>query len=149
MAAPRQDDRLAHNIAQQLCTQSLDEGASIDIHARAGIVTLHGTAADELQAQRITAAAQNVQGVSRVENRMRITPNAAEDKPARTLVEDVRCALETGLPARGQRLVVDADAGTVYLSGIVPDSRTRQTALAIARGVDGVAAVQDNLLSEK
>jgi osmotically-inducible protein OsmY len=40
---------------------------------------------------------------------------------------------------------VDTVNGTVYLNGTVPDAAARQRAAALARQVDGVVAVENNL----
>jgi hyperosmotically inducible protein len=40
---------------------------------------------------------------------------------------------------------VDTVSGTVYLTGIVPDAAAKQRAASLARQVDGVVAVENNL----
>lgn len=148
-AAPRDNAKLARDVSEQIFADGLAHGASVGVQAQAGVIVLRGTARDEMHAAQIAGSSATVSGVSRVENRLRVELSAEDGlKPRRNLIEDVRQALETRLTGRGERLLVEAEDGVVYLSGIVPNPRIRTAAYTIAFNVQGVLQVQDNLITE-
>ena len=148
-AAPRDNAKLAYDVSEQIFADGLARGATIGVQAEAGVIVLRGLAHDETHATQIAESSVTVPGVSRVENRLRVESSDAEGwKPRRNLIEDVRVALELQLAGRGGRLLVEAEDGVVYLSGIVPNPRIKAIAYGIAFRVDGVVLVRDNLITE-
>ena len=148
-AAPRDNAKLARDVSEQIFADGLTRGAIIAVQAEAGVIVLRGMARDETHATQIAESSVTVPGVSRVENRLRVKSSEGDgSKPRRNLIEDVRQALELRLAGRGGRLLVEAEDGVVYLSGIVPNPRIRAAAYGIAIRVEGVLLVQDNLMSE-
>ncbi len=150
MVAPRDNERLGQQVAQRLYVEGLSDHADIALHAYNGLITLNGHVPSEHQAMEVITAAAAVPGVSFVENRLRVDEkNADGSKPRLNLIEDVREALESTIPHRGSMLLVEAEDGVVYLSGIVPDSGLRSRAMVAALSVVGVQQVEDNLVLER
>lgn len=148
-AAPRDNAKLARDVSEQIFADGLAHAANVGVEAQAGVIILRGVVRDETHATRIAESSVTVPGVSRVENRLRIESTSTDGpKPRRNLIEDVRQALENRLADRGGRLLVEAEDGVVYLSGIVSNPRVRAAAYSIAFGIPGVRQVQDNLISE-
>jgi hyperosmotically inducible periplasmic protein len=73
MAAKANDRKLAHRIASQLArTRGLDS-AQILVKAHGGVVTLSGSVTDAGQIPVAADAAKQVDGVVRIENRIRVS----------------------------------------------------------------------------
>jgi osmotically-inducible protein OsmY len=73
------------------------------------------------------------------------SPHRAETRSDADLAEGVRAAfqLDPDLPAHD--LIVVVQDGVAVLGGIVPDARARQRAVDVARGVEGVVYVRDEI----
>jgi hyperosmotically inducible protein len=133
----------------------------------AGVVTLEGkvdSAEDKAEAVRI---ARGTEGVTRVEDRLKVGPDAGRDMAARRETEP-RAARETGTAGgveppdpwltakiqskyfidtdvKGRRIDVDTQNGVVTLTGLVGSEAERRQAVALARNTDGVRDVKDQL----
>jgi osmotically-inducible protein OsmY len=144
------------------------KGHEVDVDTENGLVTLSGTVETAAARSRAETIAQSVDGVTRVQNELRVEPAAeiarAED-PARPAVDPER----TGEPAssqvnagwittkiqaqyfadpdvKGRNIDVTTSAdGQVTLSGEIENDAERQEALRIARATEGVRGVVDKL----
>jgi osmotically-inducible protein OsmY len=146
---------------------------NIDVTTSAtGVVTLEGevdSAEDKAEAVRI---ARETEGVTRVEDRLRIDANAGRDMAAATETEpkagaEPTPARDTGAAGierpdvwltakiqskyfidtdvKGRRIDVDTQNGVVTLTGAVGSEAERRHAVALARNTDGVREVKDQL----
>ena len=133
----------------------------------AGVVTLEGkvdSAEDKAEAVRI---ASGTEGVTRVEDRLKVDRDAGRDTAA-TRETEPRAARETGAAGdveppdawltakiqskyfidtdvKGRRIDVDTQNGVVTLTGSVGSEAERRQAVALARNTDGVREVKDQL----
>ena len=133
----------------------------------AGVVTLEGevdSAEDKAEAVRI---ATGTEGVTRVEDRLKVDRDAGRDTAA-TRETEPRAARETATAAdveppdawltakiqskyfidtdvKGRRIDVDTQNGVVTLTGSVGSEAERRQAVALARNTDGVREVKDQL----
>lgn len=78
----RSDERLAFEIEQQLSSSPVLQGAHIDVTANAGVVTLRGVVADEVQRVHATTLAWGIDGVETVENRLEVAEATPAPPPA-------------------------------------------------------------------
>jgi osmotically-inducible protein OsmY len=123
----------------------------------AGVVTLRGEveeAADRDQAVRI---ARDTEGVTRVEDQLRVKGEARADAPARASADATGDAEDAWVTAKvqakffvdpdvkGLDIDVDTEKGVVTLRGQVASEAERRQAIAIARSTDGVLSVTDQL----
>lgn len=127
---------------------------TIDVTTQSGgAVTLEGTvdsADDRAEAVRI---ARTTEGVTRVEDRLRIDPNASRDRTTSTTIEPPDPWLTAKIQAKyfldadvkGSRIDVDTRTGVVTLSGTVRSEAERRQAVALARNTEGVRDVKDAL----
>ena len=127
--------------------------------ANNGVVTLAGEveeAADKTEAVRI---ARETEGVSRVEDRLRIkgetdtAPPATDatpdiERPDAWLTAKVQSKYFIDDEVKGLDIDVDTDNGVVTLSGAVRSEAERRQALALARSTEGVREVVDRLRTE-
>jgi len=125
-----------------------------------GVVMLEGVveeAADKTEAVRI---ARETDGVTRVEDRLRVEAPGAEpatdrdpSKPAAAGVESPDVWLTTKIQAKyfvdddvkGRNINVNTSNGVVTLNGTVESEAERRQAIALARTTDGVRSVNDQL----
>jgi hyperosmotically inducible protein len=121
-----------------------------------GVVTLEGeveSADDRREAVRI---AQGTEGVTRVEDRLRIkgeaapagttgTDVAAGDRPDVWLTAKVQSKYFLDDLVKGRNINVDTQNGVVALKGSVRSEAERRRAVALARTTEGVRSVNDQL----
>lgn len=120
-----------------------------------GVVTLEGeveTADDKTEAVRIARATD---GVSRVEDRLRVKgqPDSAEtatattnmDRPDIWLTAKVQSKYFLDDEVKGHEINVDTNNAVVTLNGTVENEAQRRQAIALARSTEGVKDVVDRL----
>ena len=141
---------------------------NVDVTTHAdGTVTLEGEveeAADSREAERI---ARETEGVTRVENRLRVQSatataeradrdavgerEAAEratrsiDNPDEWVTAKIQAKYFMDMDVKGRNINVDTRDGVVTLRGEVESDSERRQAVAIARNTDGVQTVTDQL----
>jgi osmotically-inducible protein OsmY len=132
----------------------------------AGVVTLEGevdAAEDKAEAVRIARATE---GVTRVEDRLRVgadagrdsapasetepasgreTGTAGIDRPDPWLTAKIQAKYFMDADVKGRRIDVDTQNGVVTLTGAVGSEAERRQAVALARNTDGVQDVKDQL----
>lgn len=141
---------------------------NIDVRTVNGIVTLTGVVANEQERQQALQIARTVDGVKQVVDRLRVggiqeggaepgagrqpggqRPGAAEleqlTESDAALLTQVKTKLALDAEVSALNIDVDVDEGVVTLSGTVDSEASRQRAIALAREVEGVRDVRDNL----
>jgi osmotically-inducible protein OsmY len=179
MTAPAGDERTDTGITTQVQSRFYQEqdlrGRDITVRTNDGIVTLTGTVESEEARRRAVNVAQTVEGVTRVDDRLRVDEARARDE-----ARDDRARATTGQEPRGERQGEDHEVnagwvttqinaryfasrdvspwnvdvtttsdGVVTLSGTVGSEQGRQEAVRIARETDGVRRVDDRLRIER
>jgi len=128
----------------------------IDVTTRSGgVVTLEGTvdsAQDKTEAVRIARATE---GVTRVDDRLRVDPDAARERGTRTatdiappdawLTAKIQAKYFIDADVKGREIDVDTRNGVVTLKGSIGSEAERRQAVALARNTDGVRDVKDDL----
>jgi hyperosmotically inducible protein len=128
----------------------------INVDTRDGNVTLFGVVATEEIKREAEAEARQVSGVKTVRNELVVKKDVATDAGADRVAKNddaVKQGVESALNSRTQLRDADIDVavagGVVRLTGEVPDEALRQSAGTIARAVDGVRAVKNELRIEQ
>jgi hyperosmotically inducible periplasmic protein len=132
------------------------KGRNIDVTTRNGVVTLSGSVENEAQRQEALRIARDTEGVIDVRDGLRIEPDPSraergEPRDAEPRVSDdelearVQSRFYQNDDLRAHRIDVDVDEGVVKLSGEVDNEARRRQAVSIARNVDGVRDVRDEL----
>lgn len=125
-------------------------GFDIDVNASGGVVTLTGRVPSEDAKSLAGEIARDTPGVSEVKNEISVEPNAQPSSES-VHVEDLEIrvaileALAHSRELGGKNIDVKVDNRTVTLSGMVETPAQRNGAEQIARAVDGVAGVTNNL----
>lgn len=134
---------------------------NVDVTTSAtGVVTLEGEVDSEENRQRAVQIARETDGVTRVEDRLRIqgdrdavaTTGRREaddpergDRPDGWITTKVQSKYFLDNDVRGRSIEVATSDGIVSLRGTVRSERERRQAVALARNTDGVRDVRDEL----
>jgi len=128
------------------------ESLDIKVETRKGVVQLSGFVDSQNQMDRAMAVAQGVDGVSNVDNKIRIK---AKDTSVGAKVDDsvittkVKAALISDPIIKSFDIGVVTRDGEVQLSGFVEDQTQVDRAIEVAREVEGVKNVLDDQMSIK
>ena len=162
-------------IQAQFFTDDQIKSRRIDVSTNNGVVTLAGQVDSQEEQDRAVRLAQQTEGVRRVDNQLRLVETPGDPRSADADAAGSRSDMESvpplavteerisddGITARVQskffldeRLtarVIDVETkdGVVTLSGNVGGPTEKQAALSLARSVDGVRDVQDQLTMEQ
>src|SRR5580765_2789726 len=122
------------------------KGSQVKVETIDGVVHLRGKV-DSLDAKAAaTNVAQGIDGVKSVKNDLQVvSPGARKMVDAKDA--DIAKAVETRLSHEGdlKKIDVRADAGVVTLTGKVPNISSSAKASEVARGVNGVRSVKNQL----
>jgi osmotically-inducible protein OsmY len=171
IGTPGSDRRDAHHVrdaevrgrvVERLAASRSLQGSTVWVTVADGQVVLRGLVADDRAAQRAIELARRTPGVRGVRSELRTEPTLAEW--LRTEVTDEVLAREVAeriaaeafpnarssedwifgweIDGRNFELDVDADMGTVTLSGSVPSAEDAERALSVARRTPGVRSVR-------
>jgi osmotically-inducible protein OsmY len=128
---------------------------NIDVTTRSdGSVTLRGEVDDEAARQAAERIASTTEGVTRVDNQLRVQSdtaratnrdaNGAEIEDA-WLTAQIQAKYFVDDAVKGRQIDVDTQDGVVTLRGEVDTAAERRQAVAIARNTEGVRSVTDQL----
>lgn len=126
--------------------------------ASGGVVTLEGTVDSTEAKNEAVRIARETEGVTRVEDRLRVeadarrtdaAPTAADPsaigQPDAWLTAKVQAKYFVDEEVKARNIDVETSSGVVTLKGTVGSEAERRQAVAIARNTDGVRDVTDNL----
>jgi hyperosmotically inducible protein len=173
-AAPESDTAITTTVQARFFGDSLVKSHDVDVDTDDGVVTLTGSVATEAQRTQAAALAQKVQGVTRVQNNLKVEPGEVETAEARSAEGDAR-PRDPDMAARGERTdaemkspswitmkvqakyfaddvvkgrrinVDTSQNGAVTLEGEVESDAERRRAVELARATEGVVSVADRL----
>jgi hyperosmotically inducible protein len=122
------------------------KGSQVKVETIDGVVHLRGKVDSADAKAAATNVAQGIDGVKSVKNDLQIvSPGARKMVDAKDA--DIAKAVETRLSHEGdlKKIDVRADAGVVTLTGQVPTISASAKASEVARGVNGVRSVKNEL----
>ena len=126
----------------------------IKVTAQEGMVTLEGEVASKAQKELAYEIASQVKDVNSVKNLIRVNPKKAEGKERRSLGEtiddwkimtSVKSAFSFDRRLEGTHLKVKVYRGVVFLEGTVNNDAQKRLAVRIARDIDQVSDVKDEI----
>lgn len=123
---------------------------NVDVDTDDGVVTLRGRVDDSATKTEAGKLARNTDGVRGVRNMLEVGESGMETAPGTdaALVTAVTAKLAADDDVAASNIDVDAQDGVVTLSGTVKTSAARQEAERLARSVDGVRNVRNELKVE-
>ncbi|WP_236172347.1 BON domain-containing protein [Pseudomonas pseudonitroreducens] len=153
------DATLAARVKSKLLLEKRGEGLDIKVTSKSGAVTLEGTAVSEEASQQAAHLAAQTEGVSAVDNRLKVDPDAASTEKLEKSVGDAQAAvsdawitsqIKAGILAahalQGLSIGVSTRDGVVTLSGQVPNADERQQLIDSASKTRGVREVDATAL---
>jgi hyperosmotically inducible protein len=159
-ACSKPDTRIVSDIKRQLAADDLLKARDIMVETNEGVVTLSGALQSQTEAMQALEIARATRGVVNVVDDLAVT---SEPRPAATSGRDEdtpamsRANVDPGVTAEikvrlladpmvsGLAINVDTSDRVVTLSGAVASHAERDRALQIARGVENVVRVDDQL----
>lgn len=120
---------------------------NIDVDTDDAVVTLRGRVDDRETKTEAGKLARQTTGVRSVRNLIEVGDSGMENAPGTdaALVTAIKAELTADPDTAAINIDVDAQDGVVTLSGVVKSSAARQEAERIARSVDGVRSVRNEL----
>lgn len=141
-----EDANLSTAVKNRLADDSLGTAYRIDVDVVEGHVTLSGVVKSTEEANRAVRLAKTVQGVKGVRNNLQVGDRSFSDAMSDSWVSSkVKSALVAEPGVRSLNIDVDVYLGVVTLTGLVNSQTERTKALAVARRIEGVKRVVDNL----
>lgn len=149
-AAPAgaKDAYLTAAVGTKLAAIDVDSTTSVHIAVDNGTVTLTGQARSAQEQAQFVAAAQSVDGVATVNNRLTVDPHlrgVRETTDDAALTTKVTAAIAAQAGINVFHVVASARAGTVTITGTVPTRSVERTIVDTVRGVSDVRTVVDRL----
>jgi hyperosmotically inducible protein len=120
----------------------------IDVETFKGTVQLNGFVDSSASKERATEVARNTKGVTAVRNNLTVKTDA---RSAGDTVDDsaitakVKAALAGDNRVRAHQVNVETREGVVQLTGFVDSSEAKQTAEELARSIDDVKSVDNEI----
>jgi len=123
-------------------------GSAINVDVDRGIVTLRGKVGSDAEKKTAAEVAKGIEGVTQVKNNLEVVPGAekkAVNRKDDEITKAVKERLAKDAQLKGSSVGVRSDNGVVTLTGDAKNLDARARASQLARGVDGVKAVKNEL----
>ncbi len=148
---PLTDLRITTAIKMKYVGDERVPALAVNVDTRQGVVTLFGSVPSEEAKRGAEELAKEVDGVTQVVNALHVVPEndqkvvAARDEE---IEGQVKQRIEGDPRLKEQEIAVEVENGLVRLSGTVATQSDRITAVFLARAVDGVHSVKNDLKVE-
>lgn len=131
-----------------LMEDPLVKAGQVDVETFRGVVQLNGFVESAAAKEQATKVARSVEGVGEVQNNLEVHTEA---RTVGTVVDDatitakVKTALIGNDDTEANQINVETREGVVQLSGFVDDQQEKDMAESLARNIDGVQQVDNEL----
>ena len=156
---PIDDTMITTRVKARMATDKLVDAMDISVKTVNGVVELTGTASSKAEANKAVAIARDVPDVKSVKNSIRVTSardtmaktSTTEPKRSDSPIDDslittrVKARMATDKQVSTMDIHVKTVNGVVELSGNAKSKAEAQQAVAIARGVDHVKSVKNEI----
>jgi hyperosmotically inducible protein len=136
------------NVKAALIADPVTKAHQIDVETYKGTVQLNGFVTSAQSKERAAEIARNSKGVTQVRNNLTVRGDA---DTTREYIDDsaitarVKTALVGDPRTKAHQINVETHEGTVQLSGFVDNSEAKATAEELARAVDHVKSVDNEI----
>ncbi|KAB8306100.1 molecular chaperone OsmY [Erwinia endophytica] len=144
------DSAVTAKVKAALINNSAIKSADISVNTQEGVVTLSGFIPSQDQAERVVAEVRKVEGVQSVSDKLQVKDSTkasisgyagdaaiTSEIKAKLLADDI-------VPSRNVK--VETSDGVVQLSGTVKSQAQAERAESIAKAIDGVKSVKNDLV---
>lgn len=142
------DSVLTAKVKSALIGESAVNSFDLQVETKNGVVQLSGFVDNAGQIERAMQVARSVTGVVSVENKMSVkggTTSVGEKIDDSVITTKIKSELLVDTAMKGADISVVTREGAVQLSGFVNSEAQIQRALEIARGTEGVKAVENKM----
>jgi hyperosmotically inducible protein len=143
------DSVLTSKVKIALIDDPVTKAGQINVETYRGVVQLGGFVDNTQQKEQATKVARSVTGVKEVRNDLRVSTKphatAGQDLDDSMLTASVESKLMADSATKGYQINVGTQKGVVQLTGFVDSATMKAKAGEIARSVDGVKQVRNDL----
>jgi hyperosmotically inducible protein len=142
------DSVITGKVKAALVENDTTKARQIDVETFRGTVQLNGFVDSTEAKSAATRVASGVSGVKKVDNNLQVqteSRSAGEAIDDSVITAKVKAALIANKDVKAHEVNVETREGVVQLSGFVDNATARNTATEVARGVNGVKDVQNDL----
>jgi hyperosmotically inducible periplasmic protein len=150
-AAAIDDATITANVKSALVQDPVTRARNISVNTIHGTVELSGFVDSRAERDEAARVAGSVAGVGSVDDELQVNaggpggPVVGSTFDDRTISSNVRAALDANPETRSSRIKVSTSNGVVQLAGFVDSNEQRAAAGSIARSVEGVRSVDNDL----
>jgi len=142
------DAALLTSVKSALASQSVSNATDINVDVYRGDVKLSGFVDSAKDRSRAADVARDVDGVKSVQNDIAVhreSSSVGEVIDDSVLTAKVKAALVESPDTKAHQINVETKAGVVQLSGFVDNAGAKSAATSVARSVNGVKDVKNEL----
>jgi hyperosmotically inducible protein len=143
------DSVLTSKVKIALIDDPVTKAGQINVETYRGVVQLGGFVDNTQQKEQATKVARSITGVKEVRNDLRISTKphatAGQDLDDSMLTASVEAKLMSDSTTKGYQINVGTQKGVVQLTGFVDSTTMKARAGELARSVDGVKEVRNDL----
>jgi len=143
------DSVLTSKVKIALIDDPVTKAGQINVETYRGVVQLGGFVDNTQQKEQATKVARSITGVKEVRNDLRISTKphatAGQDLDDSMLTASVEAKLMSDSTTKGYQINVGTQKGVVQLTGFVDSTTMKARAGELARSVDGVKDVRNDL----
>jgi hyperosmotically inducible protein len=142
------DTVITAKVKSGLIADPVTKAGQIDVEVFKGIVQLNGFVDSSAERAQASKVAQGVSGVVEVRNNLAVRPGPATVGSAvddATLTGKVKAALIDSPATKARQINVESRDGVVQLSGFVNTAAEKSAAEQVAKGVEGVKSVDNQI----
>lgn len=144
------DGLILTGVKAKLTADNPDSATTVGVTVNGGAVTLRGNVRDARAKAQAVADARGVRGVKSVDDQLQIDPNGPRLKERFSdLSLATRITTAIGAQVGLNHVRVRVRDGVATLDGSANDAKTKETALATARGTTGIRNVVDRIRVER
>ena len=143
------DSVLTSKVKIALIDDPVTKAGQINVETYRGVVQLGGFVDNTQQKEQATKVARSITGVKEVRNDLRVSTKphatAGQDLDDSMLTASVEAKLMSDSTTKGYQINVGTQKGVVQLTGFVDSTTMKARAGELARSVDGVKDVRNDL----
>jgi len=142
------DSAVTAKVKSALVSDKGINSTDISVETNHGRVTLSGFVNDQMQAERAVTAARSVSGVASVSDKLHVKEGGTTAKSYASdsaITSEVKAKFLADSVVPSRKIKVTTDNGVVQLSGRVQNARVADRAESVAKAVDGVKSVKNDL----